>query len=135
MITVKHIVPMALILLGVAGCATASSQTSVSDIQAHVIGSTVVGVDNGKPYTEYYNPDGTIEGMDTEEYTGSWRMEGSKLCTNFPDDDSAKTDPKWSCYSIAVNGENATWTDDEDERSEVKLLPGKQLAPPAQPAQ
>ena len=134
MITWKHIVPMALILAGVAGCVTTSGQSNVADINAHVIGNTVVGVDDGKPYQEYYNPNGTIEGMDTEEYTGSWRIMGTKLCTNFPPDDDTKTttEPAWTCSGVSVNGDTVTWIDDEGERSEAKLLPGKQIEPQAQ---
>jgi len=133
MMKMRHIVPMALMLLSVTACATASSsQTSLADINAHVIGNTVVGVDDGKPYQEYYNPNGTIEGVDTEDYTGSWRVDGGKLCTGYESDDPKKPGVEWTCSGVSVSGDSVTWVDGEGDRTEAKLLPGKQLPQPAQ---
>ena len=117
MMKVRHFVPMALMLFSVTACATASGgQINANDIKARVIGNTVTGVDDGKPYQEYYNPNGTVSGMDTEDYTGSWRIEGNKLCTGYESDDPKKPGVEfisenkrelgWDWQSV-VRGDNA----------------------------
>jgi hypothetical protein len=128
MMTMKHVAPMALMLLSLTGCATASnSQVHANDIQAKIIGNTVVGVDEGKPYQEYYNPNGSISGKDTDNYTGSWRIDGNKLCTGYESNDETKTDLDWTCSGVAVDGDTVIWEDTEGEKSDAKLLPGNQV--------
>ncbi|MDQ0395441.1 hypothetical protein J3R73_005233 [Labrys monachus] len=123
----KHIVPLALMLLGVAGCATASKAGMGGDeIKARIVGNTVTGVDDGKPYMEYYDPSGSIAGKDTEPYTGSWRIDGNKLCTGYESEDPTKTDLDWTCSGVSVVGDRVFWLDQDGEKTEAKLLPGRQ---------
>jgi hypothetical protein len=126
MISMKHIIPLALMLLSVTGCATASdTQMTAAQIKTRIIGNTIVGDDEGKPYREYYSADGTIAGTDTEAYTGAWRFDGNKLCTGFESDDDKTPGTQWTCSDVSVVGDRVIWNNDGDV-SEAKLLAGKQ---------
>ena len=132
MISLKCAIPLAVILLSATGSAMAAdSQLSGSEIKAHVIGNTVVGVDNGRSYQEYYDPNGSISGVDNEVYKGAWRIEGDKLCSKYDDADSDTKDaPEWDCSAVSLKGDQLTWVDGDDDKTEMKLLPGKQLKAP-----
>ena len=42
-----------------------------------IIGNTVSGIEDGKSYTEYYQPDGYVHGLELEgPYVGEWRIAG-----------------------------------------------------------
>ena len=132
MTSLKYPVILAVMLSSATGCAMAAdSLMSGSDIKARVIGNTVAGVDEGKPYQEYYNPNGSIDGVDTEEYGGAWRIDSNRLCTRYESDDEKKGAPAWECSGVTVKGDQLTWVDGEGEKTEVKLLAGKQLKQPA----
>jgi hypothetical protein len=65
-----------------------------AEIAALVSGNTV----RGPKFSEYYAPDGSIRGREIEdeddEYLGTWRIEGDRLCVAFPGHDYT------SCVSI-----------------------------------
>jgi hypothetical protein len=66
-----------------------------AEIMALVSGNTV----KGPKFSEYYAPDGSIHGREIEdedeEYEGTWRVDGDRLCVAF-----ASHDYK-SCVSIS----------------------------------
>jgi len=55
-----------------------------AEIKELVAGNTV----QGPKFTEYYDPVGAVRGQEIEEeddkYEGSWRVDGDKLCVDFP---------------------------------------------------
>ena len=54
-----------------------------AEIRELVAGNTV----QGPKFTEYYDPIGAVRGQEVEEddkYEGSWRVDGDKLCVDFP---------------------------------------------------
>jgi hypothetical protein len=65
-----------------------------AEITALVSGNTV----KGPKFSEYYAPDGSVRGREIEdedeEYLGTWRVDGDRLCIAFPSHDYT------SCVSI-----------------------------------
>jgi len=143
MVSMKYLLPLSILMLGIAGHALASDlELTASEIKARIIGNTISGVDDGETYMEYYSPNGTILGTDSSgKYTGNWRIDGDQLCTLFPDDDDSDDDnstdnsaganktnnaggaKSWSCSNIGLIGDKVIWNDDGD-LSDAKLLPG-----------
>lgn len=54
------------------------------------------------PYSEYYQPDGTIKG---ESYTGKWRVDGDKACFTYDK-------PPETCWTLAGEGDKVQWMQD-----------------------
>jgi len=51
------------------------------EISTAISGNTI----KAPTFAEYYDPDGSIRGLEGEEkYTGSWHVDGDKLCVDFP---------------------------------------------------
>lgn len=83
-----------------------------------LIGNTVAGKVAGKDYAEFYRPDGTVKTMtDNELMTGTWSVEGEKVCFVYPQEDKA-------CFTLELVGDDVTFTDEAGEGIRVKLLPG-----------
>lgn len=108
------------------GCAAASDmQLTAAEIKARIIGNTVAGVEDGKPYQEYYKADGTILGNDgSAPYTGMWRIDGNRLCMAYPSDDDSGKFGEWTCSNVGLVGDRVIWNEDGD-LTEGKLLPGQ----------
>jgi hypothetical protein len=125
MTTAKYAFPLSLLLLCGTGCAWASDvQLTAAEIKARIIGNTVTGVEDGAPYQEYFNPNGTIAGSDsTEKYVGVWRIDGSKLCMGYQSDDDPDKLDDWSCSGVALIGDRVIWND-HGEMTEGKLVAG-----------
>src|SRR5215475_3739121 len=72
-----------------------------AEITELVSGNTV----KGPKFSEYYAPDGSIRGREIEEedeeYLGTWRIQGDRLCVAFPSHDYA------SCLSISHDNGSA----------------------------
>jgi hypothetical protein len=54
------------------------------------------------PYSEYYQPDGTIKG---ESYTGKWRVEGDNACFIY-------NQPPEDCWGMTRDGDHVEWMKD-----------------------
>jgi hypothetical protein len=80
---------MRLAMLGLAGLLVLSSAsfgailTTENQIRQAIVGSTVSGTEDGKPYAEYFLPDGHIRGVDPEgPYSGEWRISGRDFASD-----------------------------------------------------
>jgi len=101
------------VFLALTGTADAQSTSALSDaaILAALIGNTIVGTENKKPYVEYLRPDGWISGRSNgEAYTGAWEVYHNQLCFYYHDET-----PKmrwWECSKLALGGTRVFWLDD-----------------------
>ncbi len=88
--------------------ATAFAQSlSGNQIRQALIGHTISGVQNGKSYSEYLKPDGTISGRDSSgAYSGHWRIADNEIC--FIYEDSSKG---WDCSGLKLRGNLIIWND------------------------
>ena len=73
-------------------------------IMSEIIGNTVTGVQDGTPYTEYYEPDGIVRGRWTKNYyLGKWTVSGSEMCFDFP---GINYD---GCWTMSLDGDVITY--------------------------
>jgi len=66
------------------------------------------------PYSEYYQPDGTIRG---ESYTGKWRVEGDKACFIY-------NQPPEDCWAMTRDGDHVEWMKDGQVLGTGTVHPG-----------
>jgi hypothetical protein len=127
---------MRVAMLGSAGLLALSSAsfgavlTTENQIRQAIVGSTVSGTEDGKPYAEYFLPDGHIRGVDPEgPYSGEWRISGRELCERyfaqrteeaFPDEGSSSD---WECMRVEITGSRFAWVVD-GERYEARRVTG-----------
>ena len=93
-----------------------------ADLPATVANRTYRGQSDGKPYAEYYTPDGSVRGKTGgETYTGSWKVVGEQLCFTYP---NAGKDEEVDCYAVFKNGDALTWTDSNGQLVETTFVEG-----------
>jgi hypothetical protein len=85
-----------------------------------LVGNTIAGKNSdGDPLFELYLKNGTVKQLDDDETaTGKWSIKGGKVCFEFPDDDAE------TCYGVTVEGNIATFTDDDGSGKRYEILPG-----------
>jgi hypothetical protein len=111
-----------------AGCLFMVSNIALSQdlsrddqIREALIGNTISGVEGGKPYVEFLQPDGQINGKESEgRYTGSWQIANGRICFRYVDEGKAKN---WDCVKVAVTGSRIVWIG-RGERSYANLIIG-----------
>jgi len=97
----------------------AGDKVAAPDLTAVVTDRTYRGDYQGKPYVEYYAPDGSMRGkLADEAYTGSWKVVGEQLCFTYPKDN--QTD----CYDVFKNGEAFTWVGADGKVVETTFVEG-----------
>ena len=85
----------------------AGDKVAAADLPAVVSDRTYRGDDQGKPYAEYYAPDGSLRGKNAgEAYAGSWKVVGEQLCFTYPKEGSTS---EVDCYSVFKSGDVITW--------------------------
>lgn len=85
----------------------AGARVSAADLPAVVSDRTHRGQSEGKPYSEYYVPDGTVRGKTADEtYKGTWKVVGDELCFTYPEDGVL---PRAECYAVFNNGDAIEW--------------------------
>jgi len=96
-----------------------------AEIRQAIVGNTISGVQDGKSYTEYYQPDGYIHGLETEgPYVGEWRIASQNVCVRYFDDDNKNgAIGAWECMGVDVTSSLFAWIKD-GQRYEAKLVPG-----------
>lgn len=74
-----------------------------------LVGNTISGKSaDGEQLHEFYDKNGVVKQMlDSEVAEGKWSFKGGKVCFEFPDDDDE------TCQSVSVDGDIATFTDDD----------------------
>lgn len=101
-----------------------SGLLSAAQIQARLVGNTIDGVDDGKPFSEYVVSDGSLRGVGADGlFTGTWRIANNQFCYRInPDSDPDETAPnnadaswEWECSQVTLVGDKLFWSDDIDE--------------------
>jgi pyruvate/2-oxoglutarate dehydrogenase complex dihydrolipoamide acyltransferase (E2) component len=84
-----------------------------------LVGNSISGKNSdGDALTEYYLRDGTVKQLaDDETATGKWTVKGEKVCFKYPDEDE-------DCYRITVDGDVATFTEDDGSGRRYQVLKG-----------
>ncbi len=71
-------------------------------------GNTITGKVGGQPFTEFFEGGGGVKYADKDGLsTGTWAVQGSKVCFDFPDDDDR------SCSTFTVTGSSGSAVDDD----------------------
>lgn len=85
-----------------------------------LVGNTIAGKNSdGDPLFEFYTKDGVVKQLDDDETaTGKWSVKAGKVCFEFPDDDEE------TCYKVTVDGNVATFTDDDGSGKRYEILTG-----------
>jgi len=111
-----------------------------------VVGNTIVGkTPTGEALVEFFAPDGVarqkIAGKAVE---GAWTLRGAKVCTDYSgddddddsaakdegaDDDDAGDDEEAECFSLTVQGDALTLTDDAGKARAFRIVPGNAEKP------
>ena len=95
------------------------AKVATTDLPAIVADRTFRGNSEGKPYAEYYAPDGTLRGKAGDEaYTGTWKVTGEQLCFTYPKNN--ETD----CYAVFKDGDAVTWVDTNGQLVEATYVQG-----------
>ena len=83
-----------------------------------IIGNTISGKKDGDDFDYYVKADGTIVWLDDGDIeTGTWALEGEKICVTFPDEDK-------ECYKISMDGDVINFLDDDGSGFRGTLLKG-----------
>jgi len=84
-----------------------------------LVGNSISGKnEDGDPLTEYYLRNGTVKQLaDDETATGKWTVRGEKVCIQYPDEDE-------DCYTITVDGDIATFSEDDGSGRRYQILKG-----------
>lgn len=92
------------------------------EIRSALVGNTLSGDEDGKPYYEYLRSDGKIVGeQDGERYLGQWRISDGRLCMSYEEDgEAAKPD----CSKVDFYGCGVLWVDEDGEMSFSTVLTG-----------
>ena len=89
-------------LLAFTAPAFAETMATGAEISAAISGNTVQGnMSASGAYTEFYAADGTIKGKD---YTGTWTVDGDKMCFNYGDAPD--------CWNVRIAGASVIWVQD-----------------------
>jgi hypothetical protein len=125
-------------ILGLAGMLLVPSLTFSAvlttnvEIRHAIVGNTISGTEEGKPYTEYYQPDGYIHGQEPEgSYVGEWRIAGRNFCVRYFDkgegadreEEGSGSIGAWECMGVDIQGSLFAWIKD-GERYKAQLIPG-----------
>ena len=99
----------------------AGDRVAPAVLPAVVADRTYRGDSEGKPYSEYYAPDGTLRGTTGgQAYGGSWKVVGEQLCFTYPNGADSETD----CYAVFKNGDAISWVDSDGKIVEATYVEG-----------
>jgi len=117
-------------LMSLSGASFAAVLATEDQIRQAIAGNTISGTEDGKPYTEYFLPDGSLRGVGPEgPYSGEWRINGRELCERSfaqRDDEAAPNEGSlsdWECMGVEITGSAFAWVVD-GERYPATRLPG-----------
>jgi hypothetical protein len=119
-------------LLSVSGLSFGAVLTTDAGIRHAIIGNTISGIEDGRPYTEFYQPDGYIHGQEPDGlYVGEWRISGRSFCVRYfdkgespdRDEEGSGSIGAWECMGVDIQGSLFAWIKD-GERYKAQLVPG-----------
>ena len=119
-------------ILGLAGLMSLSSVsfaavlTTEDQIRQAIVGNTVSGIEDGKPYAEFFLADGNIRGVGPE---GPMRASGASTGGSFASD-PLRNEPKTRLPTRAPRATGNAWA----SRSPAPVLPGSSMASATRPA-
>ncbi len=96
------------------------------EILTQFIGNTAYGVGKKHRWTEYYHPDGTIQGRtdgnavesDDGPYQGKWTVSDSKMCFVYVNSGDV------GCYTISIKDNEITYSKKGEHSNTATLLKG-----------
>ena len=84
-------------LLSLTSLGIGAALTTEAQIRHTIIGNTISGVEDGKSYSEYYQPDGYIHGLEPEGlYVGERRTTGRNLSCDTSIKERALIGKRWA---------------------------------------
>ena len=119
-------------LLSLTSLGFGAALTTEAQIRQTIIGNTISGVEDGKSYSEYYQPDGYIHGLEPEGlYVGEWRTSGGNLCVRYFDKGEGADREEvgsgaigaWECMDVEISGSSFAWVKD-GERYKARIVRG-----------
>jgi hypothetical protein len=115
-------------LLSLTGASFGAVLTTEPEVRQAIVGNTISGIEDGKPYTEYYQPDGYIHGQGPDgPYVGEWRTTGRNFCVRYfeikENEDGSGSIGAWECMGVEVEGSSFAWIKD-GERYKAQLVSG-----------
>ena len=111
-----------LLLVGVPPAACAKALASDDQIRQALVGNTISGEEDGKTFSEYFNPDGRVLGEGGEgRFSGHWHIAGGQMCVRYAEPTGSES--IWECSRIDVEGSAVTWSDEEG-KTVFTLTPG-----------
>jgi hypothetical protein len=91
---------------------------SGQQIKDQLVGNTIIGTEDGEPYSEFLKKDGTISGQSpSEKYTGQWRIGDDQICFYYKEEGKSPAKAEnWDCTFVVINGDKVIWqgTDSPD---------------------
>lgn len=119
----RIVVVVASFLIGTTALAQSRTLTA-AEIRAELIGRSITGVENGRPYTETLLRSGRIAGRDADgRYTGRWTIQGERLCFLYDDaDDDDDDEDEWDCSSVRLDGSRITFVTPGEPNESATLL-------------
>ena len=82
-------------------------------------GNTITGKIGGQPFSEFFDPAGGVRYVDKDGLsTGTWTVQSTKVCFEFPDDDDR------SCSTFTLKGAAGSSIDDDGETMHFAVEPG-----------
>ncbi len=91
---------LSLALIGLVSPVFAQDISGADAIRSAIAGNTVQGsMASSGGYTEFYGADGTIKGSG---YTGTWALDGDKMCFKYGEDPA-------TCWNVSISGDQVTW--------------------------
>lgn len=93
-----------------------------------LLGNSATGKTSDGMRTDYYVADGTIKTLvDSELKTGKWRLQGEKVCIEYPstgDDDDDDEEEGETCYRVTISSGFVVFLDDDGEGWRLRILAG-----------
>ena len=84
-----------------------------------LVGNTSKGQSDGEELYEFYAKNGTVKQMVGEDKaSGKWVLKGETVCFDYDNGDGE------TCYSVAVSGNQVTFTDEDDNDLTYEILAG-----------
>jgi hypothetical protein len=92
-----------------------------------LLGNSATGKTSDGMRTDYYGADGTIKTLvDSELKTGKWRLQGERVCIEYPstNDDDDDEEEGETCYRVTISGNFVVFLDEDGEGWRLRILPG-----------
>jgi len=97
---------------------------SQSEFQDLLTGNTIVGEWSGRPYRQFFEPDGDTYFLEkgSRPTYGSWRIDpDGRYCSKWPPFGG------WTCYRVERDGDALRWHTESGDVNPATVLQGRQM--------